>query len=152
MKPITIQTHPEIFAGPAGAAFELVAYVAGPYRASTDAEVEANTQESKAIAVDLWQMGLTVYCPHLNTAHFGGLCPESWFLAGHLVMLGRCDLLVLHPAWRVSDGSRAEVRAARIAQMPIYEWPSDQTLLKILVREQIHKVRLGGGGVDGARG
>jgi hypothetical protein len=131
MKPITIQSHPEAFAGTAGLAFELVAYVAGPYRADTDAEVEANIQEAKATAIALWQMGLTVYCPHLNTAHFGGLCPESWFLAGHLVMLGRCDLLVLHPLWKESDGSKAEVQAAHKAQIPIFEWPRHAPLLSM---------------------
>lgn len=133
MKPITIKSHPEIFAWPAGAAFELVAYVAGPYRADTAAEVEANIQEAKGIAVDLWQMGFTVYCPHLNTAHFDGLCPESWFLAGHLVMLRLCNLLVLHKAWKASDGSIAEVAAACKAEIPIFEWPRDAPLLGTFV-------------------
>ncbi len=111
---------------------DLVAYVSGPYRAPSESRVAANIQAAREIAMALWEMGLTVLCPHLNSAFMGGVCPDDWFLAGDLVLLGRSDLLVLHPAWEDSTGSREEVQEARRLGLPLYVWPAARAELERL--------------------
>jgi hypothetical protein len=60
------------------------AYVSGPYRADTQEGIDQNIAEAREIAVALWRMGYSVFCPHLNTAHFDGLAPDSVWLEGDL--------------------------------------------------------------------
>jgi hypothetical protein len=105
----------------------LLAYVAGPYRGPSESAVVQNIRNAEAIAVQLWQRGYAVICPHKNTALFGGLAPDDTWLAGDLVMLKRCDLVVLVPGWQASSGTRAEVAAARACGIPVYEWPNINT-------------------------
>jgi len=100
-----------------------LAYVAGPYRASTESGVVANIRAAEAVAVDLWQKGYAVICPHKNTALFGGLAPDDVWLKGDLVMMERCDFVVLVPGWQFSSGTQAEVKRARERGIPVYEWP-----------------------------
>ncbi|MBW2559689.1 MAG: hypothetical protein JRE40_02415 [Deltaproteobacteria bacterium] len=45
-----------------------IAYVAGPYRGATEAEVGANIDRTGDIVKALGRLGYTVICPHLNTA------------------------------------------------------------------------------------
>ncbi len=99
-----------------------LAYVAGPYRADSESGVIANIRRAEAVAIMLWQMGYAVLCPHKNTALFGGLCPDDVWLKGDLVMMERCDLVVLVPGWQESSGTRAEVERARELGIPVREW------------------------------
>ncbi len=107
-----------------------LAYVAGPYRAATESAVVANIRAAEGIAITLWQAGYAVICPHKNTALFGGLAPDEVWLKGDLVMLARCDMVVLVPGWRRSSGTQAEVAHARARGIPVYEWPNLQETLK----------------------
>ena len=99
-----------------------LAYVAGPYRAPTEWQVKQNIEAAERVAAMLWQMGFAVICPHKNTAFFGGLCPDEVWLRGDLVMLRRCDLVVLVPGWEASTGAQAEAEEAKRNGIPVYEW------------------------------
>lgn len=114
-----------------------VAYVAGPYRARTKRGVAKNIRAARAVAIDLWGIGLIALCPHLNTALFDGLCPDAVWLAGDLELLRRSDLVVLVPGWEASRGTRAEVEEARRIQQPIYRWPQDMGVLRA-IGEGVH--------------
>ena len=87
-------------------------YVAGPYRGKDWAEIENNIQHAKAASIRLWKQGYSVFCPHLNTAHFDGLVPDDTFLAGDIEILGRCDCIFMLKNWQDSAGSRAEYQYA----------------------------------------
>lgn len=83
-----------------------VAYVAGPYRATDQDQLEANIAQARRAARYLWRAGYGVVCPHSNTSYFDeGLAD---FLAGYLEILGRCDVCVMIPNWHVSEGAWAE--------------------------------------------
>jgi hypothetical protein len=101
-----------------------LAYIAGPYRSATPSGIVANIRAAEAVAIELWRMGFAVLTPHLNTALMDGLCPDEVWLKGDLVMLGRCDLLVLVPGWERSSGARAERTHAVLHGIPVYEWAS----------------------------
>ena len=103
-----------------------LAYVAGPYRAASESAVVRNIRNAEAVAAELWKAGLAVICPHMNTALMGGICSDDVWLRGDLVMLERCDLVVLVPGWQASIGTLAEVDRARACGIPVYEWPKDR--------------------------
>lgn len=101
---------------------QFMAYVAGPYRAPTVWGIKENIRRAEEAATRLWQMGYTVFCPHLNTAFFDGLCPDEVWLEGDLVVLRRCDFLVLLEGWKNSHGASNEVSEARRLDMPVMEY------------------------------
>jgi hypothetical protein len=108
------------------------AYVAGPYRAPTREGIDQNIAEAREIAVALWQMGYSVFCPHLNTAHFDGLCPDEVWLEGDLEWVRVSQLLVMHPRWGESRGAIAEHTEACRCLIPVFHWPEDAESLRVL--------------------
>jgi hypothetical protein len=111
-----------------------IIYLAGPYRAETEYLVSKNIAAAREIAVELWGSGFVVICPHLNTAMFGGALglPDDVWLVGDLVIVRRCDLLVVLPGWRFSNGTKKEIEVAREIGIPVYYWenPDDQLFLR----------------------
>ena len=102
------------------------AYVAGPYRAKTHYEIEQNIRRAEAVAIELWQKGYAVFCPHKNTAHFDGLCPDYVWLEGDLEWLVYADVLVLVPGWENSLGTLLEREEAERLGIEIKEWGKDE--------------------------
>ena len=101
----------------------LVGYVAGPYRAPTPWGVHQNIQAAEKVAAILWQAGVTVICPHKNTAYFGGFCPDEAWLEGDLEIIRRCDFIVMMAGWCQSKGAVEELREAQKAGLPVfYAW------------------------------
>jgi len=98
-----------------------VLYVAGPYRAATVSGIVANIRAAEKVAVEFWQKGYAVICPHKNTALFDGLAPDFVWLQGDLEMLRRCDVIVMIPGWENSTGAKAELaEAERLGLEVIY--------------------------------
>jgi hypothetical protein len=105
-----------------------LAYVAGPYRGTSKIkminrlQVIFNILRAARVAKKLWKTGYAVICPHLNSALMDGVAPDEAFLNGDLLMLDRCDLIVLQGKWNKSSGTVGEVKRARRNEMPVYEW------------------------------
>lgn len=105
-----------------------LAYVAGPYRGKSKIklvnrmQVICNIMRAARVAKKLWKMGYAVICPHLNSALMDGVAPDKAFLEGDLLMLDRCDILVLQGKWRKSSGTIGELKRAQRLEMPVYEW------------------------------
>ena len=89
-----------------------VIYVAGKYRSKTEWGLEENIRRAEAAAVKLWQQGYAVLCPHKNTAHFGGACPDETWLEGDIEILKRCDAIYMLKGWEDSLGACEELRIA----------------------------------------
>lgn len=104
-------------------------YVAGPYRGPTESDVDRNIQSAKRVAQEVWQLGVPVVCPHLNTQFFGGLAPDDLWLTGDLEILRRCDFVVLCPGWENSQGTQEEVKLADELGLDMFEWPRDREAL-----------------------
>jgi nucleoside 2-deoxyribosyltransferase len=102
-----------------------VAYVAGPYRADTPAGIVANIRAAEAVAVELWQAGFAVVCPHKNTALFDGLAPDAVWLDGYLELLRRCDFVVAVAGWDRSAGTIRELAEADRLGIPRYQTTAD---------------------------
>jgi hypothetical protein len=103
----------------------LLLYVAGPYRADTPEGVAVNIQRAREVAIAIWEAGHYALCPHLNTARFEVDChvPDQAYLDGDIVMLSRCDGIVMVPGWGSSDGAGAERRYAIHHGIPVYHYP-----------------------------
>ena len=87
-----------------------VAYVAGPYRAKTQEEVQHNVDNAREVVKWAWKKGFVVISPHLNHAGIvtGMLDEEAVIMPACLKLVGRCDLIIMVPGWQESQGSREE--------------------------------------------
>lgn len=104
----------------------LLVYVSGKYSAPTFEEVDANIAAARKVAIEIWNKGHYALTPHLNTAHFEVDCEAEYgqYLDGDLVMLEKCDAMVLLPGHEDSNGARAELRLARLLGIGVYEYPN----------------------------
>jgi hypothetical protein len=96
-----------------------LAYIAGPYRAETTQGIITNIMKARAVAVKYWQLGYSVICPHMNTALFDGLAPDTVWLEGDFEMLKRCDVIVMLPEYTKSKGALQELEVAKEAGLDI---------------------------------
>ena len=99
-----------------------IIYVAGAYRNKTEWGLIENIRHAEKEAIKLWQEGWAVICPHKNTAHFGGLCPDDTWLKGDIEMLKRCDAIYMLKGWQKSEGANMELATAKNSKLEvIYE-------------------------------
>lgn len=114
-----------------------LAYIAGPYRGPTEWEVTCNIRVAQKAAARAWKSGYAVICPHLNTAHMGGVVEDSVILEGDLVMLRKCDVIILTPGWDNSAGARAEFGYAVQWGMPVcdYDEGRDRIVMRVINME-----------------
>jgi hypothetical protein len=106
-------------------------YIAGPYRPRKGFQslpvlrwffIARNILRARRLAIWLWKNGDYAICPHLNTAFFDGHAPDSVWLEGDLVMMRRCDAVVMLQEWTDSTGARYEHLTAILEGLPIYYW------------------------------
>ena len=95
-------------------------YVAGPFRGPNAWEIEQNIRRAEALALEVWRAGFACVCPHTNTRFFQGAAEDSVWLDGDLLILERCDAVLLTPDWQRSSGARAEVDHAKLKGIPVY--------------------------------
>lgn len=114
------------------AMLKTLAYVSGPYRDKRGVRyVEENIRKAEAVAVELWRMGIPAICPHANTRHFDGIIPPEDFIEGDLVMVSRCDLIVMMEGWEKSEGAKVELEHAMRLGIRVAYWPKDWEALRI---------------------
>jgi hypothetical protein len=107
-------------------------YVAGPYATKTVLNGvtslkgnEQNIAQARKIAIELWEMGHAVICPHLNTCHFERDCKldHAGYLAGDFLFISKCDAVVMTPDWQDSKGATMEYNHAISLDIPVYVYP-----------------------------
>jgi hypothetical protein len=99
------------------------------YRSDNITLTKLYISHAKRESKKLWQKGFAVICPHLNTAHFSGICNEQNFLDGYLEILKRCDAIYVLNNWRTSVGTKAEIKLAQeLGKKIIYEDGNDAPL------------------------
>lgn len=103
----------------------IVVYLAGPYTADTPEGIAANIAVARKVAIELWEKGFAVICPHLNTAHFEVDCQCEYldYVNGDLAIVERVDAVVLLPGWRSSPGARVECDVAHMRGIEVTEYP-----------------------------
>jgi hypothetical protein len=96
-------------------------YIAGPYRAATPWEVEANVRRAEALALEVWRLNAVPVCPHTMSRYFYGSIPEPVALAGCCALLARCDAVIVIPGWEASAGTVKEIDHAGFADIPVFD-------------------------------
>ena len=102
----------------------LLLYISGKY---TLGDIDENIKAARRVAVQLWEQGYCVLCPHQNTANFEQDCNASYvqYLRGDLLLLERCDAVVMLPFWEESHGAKLELAHAAKKGIPAYYWGID---------------------------
>lgn len=119
----------------------LVGYTIGPYRSPMGTRGETlNIRAAGDVAFSLWQLGVAIICPHLNTAHFSCTnVPDEVWLQGDLELLSRSDFAVVLPGWEDSEGSKAEIRFAEEHGIPLFYHERDAERWRLLDFIQSHE-------------
>ena len=99
---------------------DILVYIAGPFRGVDSWTVAQNVRRAEELALSAWRAGFAAICPHANTANFDGTLPHEAWLEGDLVILKRCDAVLVTPDWKLSVGARAEVDVAKAFNIPIF--------------------------------
>lgn len=100
---------------------DLVIYVAGPFRAENSWEIENNVRRAENLALEVWRGGMAAICPHTNTRFYQGAAPDNVWLEGDLLIIKRCDAVLLVPGWEGSSGTLAEIELAREHGIPVFK-------------------------------
>lgn len=112
-----------------------VVYVAGPYRAENNWEIEQNIRRAEEAAHKIWLSGkAAAICPHCETRYFQGSAPDVVWLEGTLELLRRCDAALFLPGWEDSVGACGEYEEATTYSIPrfttlpdVFHWLDDIT-------------------------
>lgn len=99
----------------------MVVYVAGKY----SGDIDANIALARSVAIELWEEGHAVICPHLNTQHMEVDCKIDYeaYLQGDFRFVERCDAIVMLENWKDSKGAVREHSHAEEVGVPIYYYP-----------------------------
>ncbi len=93
--------------------------IIGPYRAATVTLVEENVSNAAAAArAVVGKLGCLVYCPHTHRHDLSSLGDDYWLRHGRY-MAGCCDAVLAIHGWQHSEGTQAEITAAREAFVPV---------------------------------
>lgn len=99
-----------------------IAYVTGPIRSKWRIKRWINILRARKVAIELWNAGFAVICPHLNSATLRHHIDfnEERLVDGDLLLVEKSDFLVTVDGWENSFGSVREVLKAEMNQIPVY--------------------------------
>lgn len=101
----------------------MLVYISGKITAPTREEVLANIDAAARVAGEWMKAGHSVICPHTNS---GGIVDAGYefthaeWMKADLMMIARCDALVMVPGWETSKGAKEEHDYATKLGIPIF--------------------------------
>jgi len=98
----------------------LLVYVAGPYSSRWFWMKIANIWRAWRLAKDVWRQGHMAHCPHVETAFLDNIMAHDEWIARDLLIVERCDAILMCRGWRNSPGAVMEHDFAVEHDMPIF--------------------------------
>lgn len=95
-------------------------YCAGPFRAATDEQREANIRRAEAMGLEVAKLGASPVIPHANTRSLHNAMTDEFMLAATLELMKRCDAVILCEGWQESAGTRDEICEAHWLGLPVF--------------------------------
>lgn len=93
-------------------------YIAGKFRGANHWEIACNVHEAEAAAMRVAELGGMPVVPHSLGQRMQGTLNDEFWLEGTLLLLSRCDGILLLPNWVRSAGARAEADYAERLGIP----------------------------------
>jgi hypothetical protein len=99
-----------------------VLFLSAPYTSATSADREAITRAAEATAMLLWENGVAVVCPHLNSGHFSDhrKSDPGVYGTGYVEIAKRCDGIFILLPKADAKGVWAEVDAVKDLGRPTF--------------------------------
>ncbi len=97
-----------------------IAYVIGPYRADNEWDIIKNVHTAEHVAIQLWNAGFAVICPHKNSNGLPGAIDEEVLMGGDYEFLAVSDFVVTCGDWQNSKGSLNELKFCKQYSIPVY--------------------------------
>lgn len=83
-------------------------FIAGKFSGANGWEIACNVHAAEAAGLRVAQLGGMPVVPHSLGQHAHGTMPEEFWHAGCLLLLSRCDGILLLPSWTASAGAASE--------------------------------------------
>lgn len=98
-------------------------YIAGPFRAPLAWQMEHHVRNAENVAHWMMQKCRFLYpvIPMANTRFFHGCREDDYFLQGTLLMMSKCDAMLLIGAWQESQGACLEREQMLELRNPVFE-------------------------------
>ena len=87
----------------------MLIYVAGPYRAETNWEIQQNCRRAEEASLEIMRAGHLPMTPHAIGRNFFGAVDEHKLMDNLLIWLSRCDAAIFLPGYQDSAGPMAEL-------------------------------------------
>ena len=95
-------------------------YVAGPFAGPTNYDVQQNVARAEAIGLHIASLGAMAVIPHTMNRNFFGQKNETFWLAGVIELMRRCDATVFIKGWDQSKGAMAERDVVEELEQPCF--------------------------------
>ena len=98
-------------------------YISGAYMGKDNGQsIDRNIRLAREAAIELWEKGYTVICPHLNTQNFEKDCTCIYedYLIGDCEIVKRCDGVFMLDNWEESNGASIEKQTALENGIPVF--------------------------------
>ena len=83
-------------------------YIAAPFRAKNPWEVEQNIRVAENLGFLVAELGAVPIIPHTMYRFFDGTLGDRYWLDATLLIMHKCDAMLLGPGWRKSEGASKE--------------------------------------------
>jgi hypothetical protein len=105
--------------------YDVLVYVAGPITANTKNKTTRNLNAGIKQAARLWQKWrIPAFSPHAQSGQWEDWDQETDYiptLTGDLMIIDRCDIMLLLPGWEDSPGTQIEIAYANYIGTQVFE-------------------------------
>jgi len=98
-------------------------YISGAYMGKDNGQsIDRNIRLAREAAIELWEKGYTVICPHLNTQNFEKDCSCIYddYVIGDCEIVKRCNGVFMLDNWEESNGASIEKQTAKENIIPVF--------------------------------